>query len=113
MKRKLGLDCSSRQNEVVFCARDIDVGGWSRAGGVCSKYFAEAIVQEEFAETAFANFPDFIMLKCASSRALARNFPKTSFAASVLPTFRSRNLATVADPLQKVRSFPPMPLRFY
>ncbi|KAE9372375.1 hypothetical protein N431DRAFT_504814 [Stipitochalara longipes BDJ] len=41
------------------------------------------------------------MLKCASSRSLTRAIPRRSFSPSVLPTFRSRNLATVVDPIQK------------
>ncbi|KAN0110525.1 Peptidase M16 inactive domain containing protein [Hyaloscypha variabilis] len=41
------------------------------------------------------------MLKCASSRSLTRAIPRRSFSPSLLPTFRSRNLATVVDPIQK------------
>ncbi|PMD22095.1 hypothetical protein NA56DRAFT_112613 [Hyaloscypha hepaticicola] len=41
------------------------------------------------------------MLKCASSRALTRAVTRRPFSASIQPTFRSRNLATVVDPIQK------------
>ncbi|CZR57195.1 probable mitochondrial-processing peptidase subunit alpha [Phialocephala subalpina] len=41
------------------------------------------------------------MFRGASSRTLTRVLPKRSFVPSVLPTFRSRNLATVVDPIQK------------
>ncbi|EPE34667.1 LuxS/MPP-like metallohydrolase [Glarea lozoyensis ATCC 20868] len=40
------------------------------------------------------------MLKCSSSRGLTRVLSKP-FAPDVLPTFRSRGLATVVDPMQK------------
>ncbi|KAF8866691.1 hypothetical protein BDZ45DRAFT_700314 [Acephala macrosclerotiorum] len=41
------------------------------------------------------------MFRGASSRTLTRVLPKRSFVPSVLPTFRSRNLATVVEPIQK------------
>ncbi|KAH8790230.1 peptidase M16 inactive domain-containing protein [Hyaloscypha finlandica] len=41
------------------------------------------------------------MLKCAPPRTLTRAIPRASFSPSILPTFRSRNLATVADSIQK------------
>ncbi|PMD59088.1 uncharacterized protein K444DRAFT_563182 [Hyaloscypha bicolor E] len=41
------------------------------------------------------------MLKCASPRTLTRAIPRRSFSPSILPTFPSRNLATVADSIQK------------
>ncbi|KAH8806385.1 peptidase M16 inactive domain-containing protein [Hyaloscypha sp. PMI_1271] len=41
------------------------------------------------------------MLKCAPPRTLTRTIPRASFSPSILPTFRSRNLATVADSVQK------------
>lgn len=43
------------------------------------------------------------MLKCASSRALTRAVARRPYVASVLPNYRSRNLATVVDGIQKVR----------
>jgi hypothetical protein len=42
------------------------------------------------------------MLKCSPPRVLARALTKKAFTPTVLPTFRSRGLATVIDPIQKV-----------
>ncbi|KAF4627402.1 hypothetical protein G7Y89_g10750 [Cudoniella acicularis] len=41
------------------------------------------------------------MLKSCPSRALTRAISKRSFAPGILPTFRSRSLATVVEPIQK------------
>lgn len=43
------------------------------------------------------------MLKSTSTRSLARKISRKSFVPNVIPAFRSRSLATVVDPIQKVR----------
>jgi len=42
------------------------------------------------------------MWKCSSSKALTGVLPKGKVAASILPAFRSRGLATVVEGIQKV-----------
>ena len=71
--------------------------------------FATAPTKEKLIDTT-SRLQTTTMLNTFSSRAFIRDLSTRARLSSVLPAFRSRSLATVVDPIQKVRNSPSLDL---